>query len=142
VNSPGDVSDLRRYRTAYHLLDSYLPGAYGGTGETFPWELARTGEAQRTTPMILAGGLNAGNVAEAIEKAQPFAVDTASGVEISPGIKDHAAMRDFTDAVRALDPYVPEPEPEYEEIEASREAEGETGLLDPLSETVGPEVDA
>lgn len=112
VKSPADVTDLRRYRAGYHLLDAYKEGAPGGTGESFPWEFAKTDNGG--APVILAGGLNASNVVEAINIANPFAVDTASGVEVSPGIKDHVAMREFNDAVRALDPAVPEVLPEVE----------------------------
>ena len=121
VKSPADVTDLRRYRTGYHLLDAYVKGEPGGTGETFPWEFARTDNGG--APVILAGGLNAGNVLDAISAVKPFAVDTASGVESSPGIKDHVAMRDFHDAVRSPDPPLPEePElletPDLPEVEA------------------------
>lgn len=108
VKSPADVTDLRRYRTGYHLLDAYVEGEQGGTGETFPWEFARTDSGK--APVILAGGLTSTNVIEAIKEVQPFAVDTASGVEESPGVKSHAAMRDFNDAVRSLDPVIPEVE--------------------------------
>jgi phosphoribosylanthranilate isomerase len=124
VKSPADVTDLRRYRTGYHLLDAYVKGEQGGTGETFPWEFARTDNGG--APVILAGGLNSRNVVEAIHEVRPFAVDTASGVESAPGIKDHVAMRDFNDAVRSLDP------PAVEEVDGAEVPE--------VSET--PEVEA
>lgn len=104
VKSPGDVLDLRVFRTAYHLLDAHVPGAVGGTGSTFPWEFARSHAGP--APFILAGGLTAENVVEAIAEASPFAVDVASGVEVSPGIKDPVRMRDFADAVHSTDPFV------------------------------------
>ena len=106
VKSPADITDLRRYRTGYHLLDAHSSAAHGGTGETFPWEYAKADNGG--APVILAGGLNAGNVVDAIAAVHPFAVDTASGVEDAPGIKNHVAMRDFNDAVRSLDPVIPE----------------------------------
>lgn len=97
VKSPGDVLSLRAFRTAYHLLDAHVAGTPGGTGETFPWEFARRHEGP--APVILAGGLDAANVVDAIEAARPFAVDVASGTESAPGIKDHSALREFADAV-------------------------------------------
>ena len=106
VKSPADVKGLRIFRTAYHLLDAHVAGTPGGTGESFPWDFARQHEGP--APFILAGGLNPANVVEAITEAQPFAVDVASGVEVSPGVKDAGRMRDFADAVRSLDPVVDE----------------------------------
>lgn len=122
VKSPADVRDLRRFGTAYHLLDAYVPGTAGGTGEKFNWEFAR--EDRGGPPVILAGGLTADNVVEAIGIAHPFAVDTASGVEAMPGIKDHDSMRAFSAAVRALDPEIdpaaetaPQPPPDHVEAD-------------------------
>ena len=86
------------------LLDAYCPVARGGTGKTFNWQLvAKARQAGRLAamgPIILAGGLNPSNVREAIEIAQPWAVDVASGVESSPGVKDLAAVERFIQAVR------------------------------------------
>jgi phosphoribosylanthranilate isomerase len=97
VRSGGDVRALERFRTDYHLLDSYAPARPGGSGETFAWELA--GEHRGVVPVILSGGLRPGNVGAAIAAVAPFAVDVASGVERSPGVKDHGAMAAFTAAV-------------------------------------------
>jgi phosphoribosylanthranilate isomerase len=99
VRGQADVRALHAFATDFHLLDAYVPGRMGGTGETFAWELAR--EHPRDRPLILSGGLNAGNVAAAIAAVQPFAVDVASGVEAAPGVKDHARMAAFAEAVRA-----------------------------------------
>lgn len=78
------------------LLDAYTPGAYGGTGHVVDWNsVRRDRDLLLGLPVILAGGLTAENVAEAIETAQPDGVDTASGVEISPGVKDEAKTRWF-----------------------------------------------
>ncbi|MGY3040710.1 phosphoribosylanthranilate isomerase [Rhodanobacter sp. TND4EL1] len=82
------------------LLDSHAAGEAGGTGKVFDW---RTLPAGLGLPMILAGGLHAGNVGEAIRKAQPFAVDVASGVESAPGIKDPVKLAAFVRAVREVD---------------------------------------
>ncbi len=87
------------------LLDAYVPGALGGTGTTIPWA-AIAGQLygirdRRGKPLVLAGGLRPENVATAIAALGPDVVDVSSGVESAPGIKDHARMRAFRDAVRA-----------------------------------------
>jgi len=79
------------------LVDSFDPVRQGGTGVPFAWDLIE-GLSKRI-PLILAGGLNSENVAEAIERVRPFAVDVASGVERHPRAKDPVAMRDFCAAV-------------------------------------------
>jgi phosphoribosylanthranilate isomerase len=73
------------------LLDSHAPGGAGGTGKTFDW--SRRVESGK--PVWLAGGLNPDNVAEAVRRFQPYAVDVSSGVESSPGIKDEVRVRHF-----------------------------------------------
>ena len=102
VHSAADVRAAEIYRTDYHLFDAYRPGAPGGTGESFDWELAAT--HRPGIPMILAGGLTPENVAGAIEVARPFAVDVASGIESGPGIKDHALMAAFAERARLASP--------------------------------------
>ncbi len=102
VAGPGDIRDAARYHTDFHLLDarSTTPGREGlrgGTGETFDWELLAGRRSK--VPLILSGGLDPHNVCEAIERVRPFAVDTASGTELAPGIKDPAKLRDFFAAV-------------------------------------------
>lgn len=81
------------------LLDAAVKGSYGGTGKTFDWKLAREA-AKLGRPVILAGGLNPGNVAEAVRQAKPWAVDVASGVEKSAGVKDAEKMRAFVAAAK------------------------------------------
>jgi phosphoribosylanthranilate isomerase len=76
------------------LLDTYHPTLRGGTGQTTDWQMAAT-LAQKTPGLMLAGGLTPTNVAEAITQVRPFAVDTASGVETAPGLKDHNLVRLF-----------------------------------------------
>ncbi|HLJ04236.1 MAG TPA: phosphoribosylanthranilate isomerase [Solirubrobacteraceae bacterium] len=102
VRSGADIQALSAFHTDYHLLDSYTPGMPGGTGETFAWELAR-GHRGRT-PLILSGGLTPENVAAAVAGVRPFAVDVASGVEVSPGRKDPAKLEAFAAAVREAAP--------------------------------------
>jgi phosphoribosylanthranilate isomerase len=81
------------------LLDSYVAGEPGGTGTSFDWNCIPT----LRKPFILAGGLDAENVGEAIAKVRPYAVDVSSGVESSPGIKDAVKMRAFIEAVGRAD---------------------------------------
>ena len=99
VRLASDVVAVQAFHTDYHLLDTHRSGLRGGTGETFDWSLlARRHSA---VPLILSGGLHAGNVAEAIAAVHPFAVDVASGVERSPGVKDSDKLRAFAAAVRS-----------------------------------------
>jgi phosphoribosylanthranilate isomerase len=98
VRSRADLQSLTPFHTDFHLLDSYVPGHPGGTGETFAWELARA--HQGPVRVILSGGLDPGNVAEAVSAVGPYAVDVASGVEISPGRKDPDKLTAFAAAVR------------------------------------------
>ena len=85
------------------LLDTYHKTQLGGSGETFDWSLAVRAKTLTNRPIILAGGLTPGNVKEALEAVRPYAVDVASGVEASPGIKDHVKIKAFVRAVREWD---------------------------------------
>jgi phosphoribosylanthranilate isomerase len=80
------------------LLDAHDPVKHGGTGKTVDWKRAQAVAQQRR--VILAGGLTPFNVRSAIEQVRPFAVDVASGVESSPGIKDHGLLRAFIAAAK------------------------------------------
>jgi phosphoribosylanthranilate isomerase len=82
------------------LLDAYVKGTHGGTGEQFDWSIAAKLAAESLTPIILAGGLNAENVGSAIESVKPYGVDVSSGVEASPGIKDPVQLQAFFSAVQ------------------------------------------
>lgn len=106
IGGRSDIRDLRAFQTDFHLLDAYVAGQQGGTGETFAWDLVS--EHPRDRPVILSGGLTAENVGDAIAVAQPFAVDVASGIEREPGVKDHAKMAAFAQAVRATAAPAPE----------------------------------
>ncbi len=81
------------------LLDSYQPGVPGGTGNTFDW--GRIPDKMQK-PIVLAGGLNASNVAEAIRQTSPYAVDISGGVEVSKGIKDAAKIAAFINEVKRV----------------------------------------
>ena len=93
VAGGADLQALERFHTDFHLLDTKVEGARGGSGRTWDWSLA----AQRRSkiPMILSGGLTPENVAEGIAAVKPYAVDVASGVEASPGVKDPAKLEAF-----------------------------------------------
>jgi len=83
------------------LLDARRAGVYGGTGRRVDADLARIlVEAAAPTRVVLAGGLNADNVAEAVQRVRPWAVDVGSGVEASPGVKDRGAVLAFIQAAR------------------------------------------
>ncbi len=94
------LKPLARYQTDAFLLDAYSSSGLGGTGETFNWDLA-VAARQFGKPIFLAGGLTPDNVAAAVQKVTPFAVDVSSGVESAPGKKNPARVRAFIQAVRA-----------------------------------------
>ena len=99
---PGDdiAAQVARYANARGvLLDTFVPGIPGGTGEAFDWSLV---PVQLSKPVILAGGLTAANVAQAIGQVRPFAVDISGGVESAKGIKDAAKIHAFMEAVRSV----------------------------------------
>jgi phosphoribosylanthranilate isomerase len=81
------------------LLDAHAPGVFGGTGRVIDWSLAAQVAGKAKRPVVLSGGLNPDNVADAVRSVRPAAVDTASGVESAPGLKDAAKMRSFVAAV-------------------------------------------
>jgi phosphoribosylanthranilate isomerase len=97
IEVAGDVRELARFHVDYHLVDAPAPGLRGGTGRTFDWELLRGRRGH--VPLVLSGGLDPENVAEAIARVRPFAVDTASGTEQAPGRKDPVALERFFAAV-------------------------------------------
>ena len=80
------------------LVDSHAPGGAGGTGRSFVWDRRPATDA----PLWLAGGLTPDNVAAAVRRFRPDAVDVSSGVESAPGIKDHALIRDFINNARQV----------------------------------------
>jgi phosphoribosylanthranilate isomerase len=85
-------SDLEKFQgyAAAILLDTHRKGIYGGTGETFDWQAAI--EAKAYGRIILAGGLNPGNVRQAVEMVSPYALDVSSGLEAQPGRKNHEKL--------------------------------------------------
>jgi phosphoribosylanthranilate isomerase len=100
IGSSADVQDTDRFRFVdLHLFDARVKGLHGGSGETWDWDLARRRRSK--VPLVLSGGLTAGNVAEGIAALSPYAVDVASGVEASPGVKDPDKVRAFLEAAHA-----------------------------------------
>lgn len=99
VRDKASVQALRAFRVgvAYHLLDAYAEDALGGTGRTFSWDLAK--ERGAGPPLILSGGITPDNAAEAVAAINPFAVDSASGTEARPGVKDPAKVEALMRAV-------------------------------------------
>ena len=101
VQNADSLAALENYATDAFLLDAYSKSGLGGTGEKFNWDLAI--EAQKFgKPIFLAGGLTPANVADAVKKVNPFAVDVSSGVESAPGKKDAAKVRAFIAAVKSV----------------------------------------
>ncbi len=95
------VAEARRYHEASALLlDTYVKGVPGGTGATFDW---RSLPPDLACPVMLAGGLKPGNVAEAIRAVRPYGVDVSGGVEASGGIKDEEKLKAFFAAVATAD---------------------------------------
>lgn len=101
IRDAASLAALPGYPTDAWLLDAFSPDALGGTGEQFNWDLAL--EAKKLgRPIFLAGGLTPENVAEAVRRVQPFAVDVSSGVESAPGKKDPAKVRAFIAAAKSV----------------------------------------
>ncbi|MCP4188612.1 MAG: phosphoribosylanthranilate isomerase [Gammaproteobacteria bacterium] len=101
----GSVDDAEAYAQDFpgaqgFLLDSNVAGRRGGLGDTFDWSKIPSSFG---SPLVLAGGLNPGNVAEAISQVTPWAVDVSSGVEASKGIKDRQLLKQFFDEVKRGD---------------------------------------
>ena len=100
------VADMAKQISIYEhvvdsvLLDSYLKGVEGGTGAVFDWELIDELGLQK--PLILAGGLNPDNVAEAVRRVRPYAIDVNSGVENAPGEKNHQKLKTLIDVVNKV----------------------------------------
>lgn len=98
IASVADLERIRGYPADAYLLDAAVPGTHGGTGTA--WDHGLLAGRDLGAPVILAGGLNPGNVAAAIAAVRPWAVDTASGVESAPAIKDAGLMQAFVVAAR------------------------------------------
>ena len=100
VRDAKSLQTLLEYDTDAWLLDAYSADQPGGTGQTFNWDLATQAQAWGR-PVFLAGGLTPDNVGDAIRQVRPFGVDVSSGVEASPGKKEHDRVKRFVEAARA-----------------------------------------
>ena len=101
IRDADSLLSLPNYRTDAWLLDAWSPETQGGTGQKFNWDLAV--EARKLgRPIVLAGGLTPENVAEAVTRVEPYAVDVSSGVEVAPGKKDKSKVRRFVEAAKAV----------------------------------------
>lgn len=101
MSGADDFAEIREFPADAVLLDTADRRLYGGTGRTFDWALCR--DLKLSRPIILAGGLNAGNVASAIRTVRPYAVDVCSGIECGPGKKDPRKLSEFMNEVRDAD---------------------------------------
>ena len=101
VKDAASIRGLEPFRTDLHLLDAHAPGLRGGSGATFDWGLVR--EHRTGVPMVLSGGLTPDNVAAGVAAVRPFGVDTASGTEAAPGVKDRRKVKAFFRAVSEAD---------------------------------------
>jgi phosphoribosylanthranilate isomerase len=102
VKDEDSLKNLADYDVEMYLLDAYSKGKVGGSGNIFNWDLARKTK-KFGKPIILAGGLRPENVAEAIKKVRPYAVDVSSGTEESPGKKNRHLMKRFIEQVRSAE---------------------------------------
>lgn len=96
VRNRESLIGMEEFPADYYLVDSWAPG-YGGSGAPFPWKWL---EGLKSDRLILAGGLDAGNVAEAIRLVRPHGVDVCTSVEDRPGIKDHEKLKKFIFAAK------------------------------------------
>jgi phosphoribosylanthranilate isomerase len=101
LRTPEELARLAEYEVRAFLADARDAGRYGGTGKRADWELAA--ELAESHPLILAGGLDAENIAEALAAVNPGAVDINSGCERTPGIKDHDRLRRIIGIIRGMD---------------------------------------
>lgn len=103
VKNSDSIKNLSDYNALAILLDTHAPGTYGGTGDTFDWNLAKQViQEHPDIPIIIAGGITAENTAKVIHEVNPHALDIASGAEISPGIKDFNKVAAIQEAVRSV----------------------------------------
>ena len=101
VKDESSLSILSDYDVNAFLLDAYVEGKMGGTGHVLDWDLAL--QAKNYGRIIIAGGLNPDNAAQAVRHVMPYGVDVSSGVESQPGRKDPNKIRKFIDAVRSVE---------------------------------------
>jgi phosphoribosylanthranilate isomerase len=99
------LESLRGSLAGAFMLDTFIEGILGGTGKTFDWNIAV--QAKKYGRVILSGGINPENVGEAVRRVSPYAIDVSSGVERSPGVKDHRKMHLLFEAIAGAGNDVP-----------------------------------
>ena len=97
VRGPVSLASIGGFPVDYFLMDSWSEG-YGGSGSPFLWSWIENLDSRR---LILSGGLDLGNIQQAVTQIRPFGVDVCSGVEAKPGVKDHGKLKEFIDAAKA-----------------------------------------
>ena len=97
LKEQASLAGISDFPADFYLLDSWSAG-YGGSGTSFPWEWLDGIDASK---LILSGGLDVDNIAEAIRRLHPFGVDVCSGVEARPGVKDHDKLKEFISAAKS-----------------------------------------
>jgi phosphoribosylanthranilate isomerase len=97
IKQKESLQGLESFPADFYLLDSWSSG-YGGSGISFPWEWLQEIQSSK---LMLSGGLTVDNVAEAVRRVRPYAIDVCSGVEARPGLKDHAKLKDFIVAAKS-----------------------------------------
>jgi len=103
IQNMNDFNKTSEYNSKYFLFDSFSDKGYGGTGESFNWQLLKKfNEQNRNKKYFLSGGLGPSNIARAILELHPFAVDLSSGLEIYPGKKDKKKIADFFDVLNSV----------------------------------------
>jgi phosphoribosylanthranilate isomerase len=100
VSPAFDVAVISKYSADAYLLDTFSSKSYGGTGKTFDWRIAA--RVKQYGNIILSGGLNPHNVADAVRTVQPYGIDVNSGVEATPGKKDAAKLKKLFDELKRL----------------------------------------
>lgn len=98
IKDEKDIEMIKKYELSYFLIDAYSEKEYGGTGETFNWDIAK--KVSEIGKIILAGGINETNIEKVKEEIKPYAVDLSSGVEISSGIKSHDKIEKFMNKIK------------------------------------------
>jgi len=97
VDNAFNLEQIKRYKVDAYLFDTYKENTYGGTGQSFNWNLLKSVKLEK--PYILSGGLNSENIQQALQTLSPYAVDVSSGIENFPGVKNYTLMRTFCDLV-------------------------------------------
>jgi phosphoribosylanthranilate isomerase len=100
IKDASSLKEIKKYQVDGYLMDTFSEKSYGGTGKIFRWVLLQK-LSGKIFPLILSGGLNPGNIARAIKKVKPYAVDVSSGVEISPGKKSPKLLKQLFKAITA-----------------------------------------